>query len=688
MSARTAGVVMLAVGAAVAAARGQAPVPSSPRVERPIVTTGQGPHRLPVDVPLLTGAHRFSSVRTIGSGDRAAVRAEGGLRDLRLFASDGREIGYLLVYPTSGAPEWMSGTIVPVAPVESQRRKTSGFEVDLGAVQPFDAVRFDGLPTPLLKPLALEGSGDRERWTLLASEATVFDLPQERLRHVTVPFTPGNYRYLRVTWDDTHSGRLPLPRAVVARRAGAPARAVATLTASIPFERRPSEPGTSRYLLRLPAAALPIVGLTLEVGGGHVYRTVTVSESWVTGSEAVPAEIGRATIARVTRDGATATQLRIPIWPPREAALALVIDDGNNPPLDLKAIVADFAELPWIYFEAPGGPIVARYGDRRATAPSYDLEAARDSIRIAEVPDASWGPARETTAPAPAPNTPMSDTGASIDVSGFRVQRTLPEGAPGLVALALDAAVLAGSRGPAARFADIRIVDASGRQVPYLVERREEPLALDLELKPYEAKAQELRSDSKRQRSVYSLRLPHANLPSVRIVLETSSRVFSRQVLVGVEGAPDRQRRNHWFENRASASWRHADESTAAPPLTLHVGNVSGTELLVVIDEWDNRPLPIAAARALLPSYRLRFFRPASDLRLVYGHDDLGTPQYDLELLAPQVMGAEVREIAAAPAGASPHTTFVPLLSPRTFWIGLGVAVIALLAIIARLVRT
>jgi hypothetical protein len=548
-------------------------------------------------------------------------------------------------------------------------------------------LRVEGLPVPFLKPFALEGSGDREHWTLLVPDGTLFDLPVERLRQVTIPFQPGAYRYLRVTWDDTHSGRVPSPRSVFARRSasGAPRPA---LSAELAFERRASEPGRSRYRVRLPRARLPIVALALDVGGGHVFRTVVVTESRLSGIEAVPAEIGRATIARLTRSGTTAVQTRIPIAPPREPELDLVIDDGNNPRLELKGVVAEFAEMPWIYFEAPSAPVVARYGDPRAAAPSYDLEAARGSIRIAEVPEAKWGEPHEMAAPS-SPATPavMPETGAPIDPAGFRFQRTLPEGPGGLTVLTLDAAMLANSRGPEARFADVRLVDASGRQVPYVIERREEPQTIDLELKPFAPKAHDLRSEAGRQRSAYVLRLPYPSLPSLRLVLETSARVFTRSVQVGVERPPDRRRRDTWFDVKAAMRWQHADEGTAAPALTLAVGLSEDADLVIVVDEGDNRPLPIVAVRALLPTYRLRFYRPAGSLRVVYGRDDLPIPQYDLALLAPQVMGAEAHEIAAASETAPTSGATVELLSPRVFWIGLGIAVVALLGIIAKLVK-
>jgi hypothetical protein len=52
-------------------------------------------------------------------------------------------------------------------------------------------------------------------------------------------------------------------------------------------------------------------------------------------------------------------------------------------------------------------------------------------------------------------------------------------------------------------------------------------------------------------------------------------------------------------------------------------------ELLLVVDEGDNTPLPVTAAR-LLPAHRLRFFRERNaPLRFVYGNVNMTPPRYD-----------------------------------------------------------
>jgi Protein of unknown function (DUF3999) len=649
--------------------------------ERAISTAGTGPQRLGVDMTLLEGAKPF---RVTSFGDTAVARD--GLADLRLFDSQGRAVPHLLIYPPSREPSWVAGTLLPIAAT----KKSSGFELDLGRPESTDAVRLDGIPAPFLKRLALEGSGDRAHWTMVISEGTLFDLPDEQLRETTLVFRRGSYRYLRVTFDDTNSGRVAPPRAVFARRTAGPAPPPPP-AASLAFERRPSEPGRSRYRIRLPAPHLPIVALDLDVSGGHVFRPVVVNESRLAGEEAVPSELGRATLRRVLRDGAAAQALRVPLTPPAEAELELVVEDGNNPPLELKGVSASFADLPWIYFEAPEPAIVARYGDPAAAPPRFDLEAMRESIDVAALRQATWQRPRvlvESDAAASAAAFPAG--GAAIDTAKFRFTRDIADPSGGLVALPLDAAVLSRSRGPSVRFADVRIVDRTNRQIPYLVERRDEPLSIDV---PIAAAGDEhavaMGTAAGVNRSIYVIRLPYPNLPARTLTLETSARVFERRVQMGVLRPPDRRRRDTWFDVIAASTWRHADPQTAAAALTMQMRAVDATELRLAIDEGDNAALPIIAARLLLPSYRLRFFHgDKTELRLVYGRDDLPPPRYDLSLLAPQVMGAAAREIAAAPERGGTGSSPPAFISPRVFWAFLGTVVVALLVLIVRLVRT
>jgi hypothetical protein len=670
--------------ALVAGTLAQASVGALPadRYERPIVVSSPGPHRLAVDATLLAGAAPFVVVAR-GSRDPVFV-AEHGLADLRLAGPNGREVPYLLVYPQIDTVRWLNATVQPLASTE----KTSGFEADLGGAFTVNGIDIGGLPGSFMKRFSLEGSGDREHWTLLIGEGTLFNLPDQRLRQTMVSFAPGSYRYLRVTWDDTHSGKVPPPETVSSRLVTTSAVPPQVLV-PLKFERRPSEPGRSRYHLLLPGAHFPIVAIQFDVAGAHVFREASVTEPRLSAWRAEPITIGQGLLARDQRSATRDYSLRLTVQQPTQGELDLLVEDGNNPPLDLRGVSAELAVLPWIYFES-AAPVVAHYGDHALKPPMYDLEAARPSIRIEQVPEAQWA-ARSEAATAPPGASPVEDTtrtGAPLDASAFRYSRAIGDSAADLLALPLDAAALAHSTGPAGQFSDVRIVDDRGRQIPWLIERRPEPLPVPLEAKPAKSEVPELQTGAHGNRSVYRIVLPYRRLPDATLVLHTTARLFRRDVILGVERPADRRHRDPWLERLANQSWVHVDQTTPAPALSLRfpTGDAA-TEATLVVDEGDNSRVPIDSVQLLLPSYRLRFFRPASAARLIYGRDDLAPPTYDLVLLAPRVLGGAAADVAmsAEPAThtADPHR----LISPWMFWSVLGAAVVVLLGLLAALLK-
>ncbi len=670
----------LAVAVAVAAAQEPKPPSAAPkfRHERSVDAPTSGAHRLAVDVTLLSGGTPF----TVTAMDGRSL-ATGGLADLRLYDAAGGEVPYLVVPPPAGEPSWKDARVLPLA----QTEKTSGFEADLGEVLAVDAIRVSGIRAPFLKRLVLEGSGDREHWTLLAGEGTLFDLPAERLQQTTLPFAPGPYRFLRITWNDTHSGRVDAPALVQARRVPQPIAPAPALRAPLVFERRPSEPGISRFRIHLPAARLPIVELALGVGGGHLLRQARVSEARLTGEHVAYGTIGAGTLRRVVRDGVAADALRIPIAPPREAQLELVVDDGDNPPLDLQSVTAVFAELPWIYFEHEAGTLAARYGDAALPAPRYDLEAARPAVTAAQTAEARWGDPRPLTLAADDPPAlPMPETGAALQAASFKYSRAVPAGS-GLVAVPLDAAALAHSGAVHASFADVRVLDSAGRQVPYLVERRDEPIAIDVRLVRRELPSPI--GDTQKGRTSYAVEVPYQRLPGARLVLQTRARVFTRGVTLAMLTPPTEQRRLPALAQLSSSLWQHSNQDAPARGLVFDFPETRSGDVVVIVDEGDNQPLPIEKATLLLRSYAIRFYRPAGQpLRLVYGRDDLSAPRYDLALLAPRVMGSRAEEVHAAPEQPAAASSAAPaIVPPRVFWASLGLAVVVLLGLIARLVR-
>ncbi len=611
---------------------------------RTVTPGAPGPNRLDVDVPLLAGAAP-------------------GFADVRLIDQGGRELGYLLIEPRSRQPQWLPAALLDV----KSTKTTSGFEADLGTIRPVDRLHIGGVRAPFLKHVTLEGSGDRAHWTLLA-DTTVFDLPDQKLRRPDIAFTAGNYRYLRVTWDDRTSARVSGVTIAEGRLhdAGAPPE---PLRASMPFQKLSSEPSRSRYRILLPAAGPPVDAIEVQAGDGDVFREASVTEPQLTNGAIVPVPLGTAQLRRAVRDGFVAAEMSVPIHAPAGRELQLVVDDGANPPLPVSAIVARFTPQPWIYFESPdGAPLTVRYGDPRAKVPRYDLEAARPFAGKTAVALARWSSAPAQIAQPSTPAPPMPALGSALDVSAFRFARPVPA-ASGLVILPLDADVLAHSRD----LADVRIVDRTNHQVPYIVERRDEPLKLTIAVPP--------RDESERGTSRYRIHLPYDTLPaSTRLVIRTTARVFDRTVRL-VRTADERRGREE--ASLAEAAWKNVDPDTAAAPLSFDSSLYGASNVDLVVAEGDNAPLPISSIELLLPSYALRFEHPGGTLKLLYGNTTASAPQYDLALLAPRILTEPAKEIAIGkPKRETPSTAPGEM---KYFWMAIAVAAIILLGLLARL---
>jgi hypothetical protein len=276
--------------------------------------------------------------------------------------------------------------------------------------------------------------------------------------------------------------------------------------------------------------------------------------------------------------------------------------------------------------------------------------------------------------------------GATLDTSGFQYERRLPEGPSELVTLPLDAAALAHSQGPISNFADVRIVDDRNAQIPYVLEQRSEPLTVELAINGTTPQVPDLAKRGRGTLSFYLITLPYENLPYPAVRLETSEHVFRRIIELGVQREPDRRHKAGWFDSLERVNWQHSEPDSPAPPLDVPFHRLDHRELLVIVDEGDNRPLPISRAALRLPGWQLRFFRPAGPLRLLYGRTDLGEPRYDVALLSPSVLSGPAREIVAAPEVAVSRPA--ALLTPRTFWLVLSIAVMVLLGLIVRLISS
>ncbi len=616
--------------------------------ERTIVPAQQGPNRLDPDAEFL--AH-----------------AKPDLGDLRLVDAASHEQPFLVIAAPASEPKWIAGRVLPVAAT----KKSSGFELDLGAPHSVDRVSVNGIATPFLKRAQLEGSGDRTHWTVLAADATLFDLPDEKLKNVEISFEPSDYRYLRVTWDDRSSAVITHVGSVSARlhvNGAAPDAARVPLQ----FRKVASEPQKSRYRITLPGPNLPVVAVEVVVANGQVFRPASVYAQRLEQGQIVPVLLGASTLKRAERFGGVASDLAVPVSRPNEVDLELVVEDGNNAPLALTSIAARLAPLPWIWFEAPaGGTLRARYGNPRLEMPSYDIEASRNTIARSTPPAATWGSGGRPSAPEVAETeTIASFRGAAIVRGDFQYARPIAAAPSGATRLLLDADVLARSH----QAADVRIVDAANRQVPYILENVAAPLTVALAVPPRAADGSSSR---------YALELPYDTLPpGTRLVITTSTRVFERNVTLRAAGDDRRGREPYVL---ASETWRSTQPDLPPPPLSFELASLDSKHIELVINEGDNAPLPVSTATLQMPSVALRFYNAGSPLTLLYGNPRAAAPQYDLALLAPRVLGEPARDIALDALSVA-TTKSESSLDVKIFWIALAAVTLVLLGVLVRLI--
>ena len=315
----------------------------------------------------------------------------------------------------------------------------------------------------------------------------------------------------------------------------------------------------------------------------------------------------------------------------------------------------------------------------------------RDSLRIDAVADGSWGEphartAEDNAAGAAPPCRPSARR--SIPRSSNTCAPSRPA-TPGFIALSLDAAVLSHSAGASARFADVRVIDASARQVPYLVERASEPLSIDLRLEPAVAGALVARGAAVEAERVSrcngrssvcrrraSCSRPPPGLPALdhRRCRARSRPASSRSVVRGARGGRLDARR---------------PGSPGVCALTLSLPSADARELFVLVEEGDQHAAAAGERRAsccrriapaVVPQRRTRRSVSPTAARISR------RPTADLALLAPQLLGVAVTEVAAGaeePSRSDRHDR-AALVSPRVFWGVLAVAVLVLIVMIAR----
>ncbi|MBI3932168.1 MAG: DUF3999 family protein [Acidobacteria bacterium] len=648
---------------------------------------------------VLSGAGTEGGFAALTLAPEVVARSQADLRDVRLVGPDGADVPYVVdrVVERETTRSW-AGRLLdtrrePMGPAEEGRGR-SVWTVDLGEDRTFDTVRLAIDARDFAKRVRLEASADLAAWRLLRDDAGVFEAPwTPRVRHTTIALGgPERARYLRLTVaDDRRSPAVDVSGVEVTatRRAeGEEWTRPVTLTS---LGRKAS---ASRYRLDLPAT-FPLEILRLEADDAAFARRVRVLEVRERGGRVDERPLAEGLLYRVQlRDAALSGECLTLAFATRAEAgeIVLEVEDGDSPPLRRLRLSLAGAAVRLLFAGGPG-PHALYYGNEVTRAPLYDLGPVRGRLAASgDLAAASAGPEAENPRyrkAAPLPFAPPR--GAPVEVHRWRSVRTLALGGrEDLYAVTLAAGDLATLRPD---LGDLRIVDEADRQVPYVLEtgaaEAREPLTFERASRP-------LRTG---ERSVSRYRLllrdpasgKPLTLPLASVEIDVQEAFFDRPARVLVD-APGRRGERSLFSGRLSRRVE-ARASVPAPPLVVALDGSRLSELVLEVDEGDNAPLTLTAARAVVRVPRVTLKTGPGAYRLLLGNREARAPRYDLASLRQEVLSYSALAAAAAPAEANPAFRrfagdyFSDAPPTLLLWGTLLAAVVALLLLTARVIR-
>jgi hypothetical protein len=420
---------------------------------------------------------------------------------------------------------------------------------------------------------------------------------------------------------------------------------------------RPShDDSIDRFSLTLPSANLPVTSLRLSVNGLAFAREARVYEPLLFRDELSRRLVGLGRLERsATGEGSTTLVLGELSGPVLELEL-----DRSGGPLDVRQATA-LVQPQRLVFVAPSeGALTLLYGSETARTPSYDLGAALSRGRPSALTRAELGPAKDAGATSPLALPPRVAV-AEPALWKRRQRNGLPSKGP--------VAFLDLEREAAEKVHEVRIVDGSGRQVPFLVEasERSAPRAL-----PFTQRTEG-------SRTLVSVSLEPAELISRLELGVTAPAYFERDVVVLV---PVRDARGPTGEREvARARWvkQPDDEGSLSIPLSLS----REPTLTLSIENADNPPLAIASVVGRAQRRRINFLFEAGDtLELWSNNDKAAAPRYDLKLIATAVLKSPALPATLAPAPAVEAPVQQPGTPQWFWWVAVGSGLMVVLALV------
>ena len=594
--------------------------------------------------------------------------ARPALEDLRVLDVAGRETPFLVERAEATRVASMQAPRAFRAEIADT---VTRLVLTTGTTLPLTRIALTTPGTNFLKAARVEVSADGVAWREFRAGVPLFR--QFGAEQLTLDLERQTAAYVRIEIDDTRGRPVPFTGAML-YLATQEQPAPSTPLASARIARREEFTGETVLTLDLGARHVPLASVTVVARDAVFMRKVAVL---VHDETAFDRTLGGGTVYRLAAEGiASSERLDVPLGfdaPSRE--LIVRIENGDSPPLAIDGVTV--AQNPrWIVFSASAaGTYTLLAGNPGAAAPHYDLSRFAATLNTV-TPTAAAVSALEPN-PTYRERDPLADTpllGAPLDPAAWRLHKAVQVTRDGVQQLELDVEVLAANENG---FADLRLV-RERTQVPYILERPGLTRTLSLAAAPA--------NDPKRPRlSRWQAKLPHAHTPIVQFTVASPTPLFQRQIrlfqIVTSDGAEP------YEQTLATMSWNKSPADQQ--PLTFAFSaSPTGDTLWIETDNGDNPAIALDAVKIAYPVVRLLFKAQAGPLELYYGNRNATAPRYDISLIADQIMAAE-KSVATlergAEAAAPARPGFAALRAGVLFWCALGLVVVVLLVVVAKL---
>ena len=594
------------------------------------------------------------------------------LEDLRIYDPTGAEVPYLLERPAQsgkivGRPKKFEITLTGDATI---------INLDTGLVQPIEGITLETAAKQFIKAVRIEGSTNKQDWQSLATGQPVFRQPYGGSQlHLQIP--PGVWPFLRLTLDDRRSEPVTFAGAEI--QAAAKPIPLEPLPVTI-TERREDDQQT-RLTLNLGAAHLTPAFLRIETSDPLFMRQITAAAPAVAENEISERPLASGTIYRVTVEGVkVSADLTLPLdRQVNSRELLLLIDNRDNPPLQITAVDGKRRPVYATFFCQNTGAYSLLVGNPQASAPRYDLASLSSSLREAPVSSVAVTALAVNPSYQPTETLPeIQDLGTKLDLSEWKFRKPVRIKETGVIKLDLDLETLAGAD-PNLR--DLRLV-RDGKQQPYILERTSITDKLLPEVQPAP-------DPQKPSLSRWHLKLPYRRLPITALTCTTKTPLFKRDIRIYEQ--PEDQRGEKYQRLIARTTWVRRPP-TAARTLEIPFNQTPMTDLLIFeTDNGDNPPVELDNFRLSYGITRLLFKAPSSpETYLYYGNKNIGVPRYDIALMAPELLASEKSAAALGPEERLTkvgwgETMQMTRLGSVLFWAALALVVVVLLIVMARL---